>query len=130
VSTITLTSYRRKYGNLGVAETTFEELFRGALLSSSLAERKIQLSRIATYNSKKDELNNYELNVMDTSKMVNMREEYSAVWFGRNCITCDNIYSYPKQSGDKTFVVLEELKNTMFREEATSSDIEKGYYSF
>jgi hypothetical protein len=118
--------YNNLLVDLGVTETTFGELFRGALMSSSLAERKIQLSRMARYNSKKDELNNYQFNVMDASKMVNLKDKCSAVWFGRNCITCDNIYSYPKQSGDKTFAVLEELKNTMFHQEDTSSDIKRG----
>jgi len=89
--------------DLGIVETTFGEKFSGALMSPTLKNKKIKLTRMTAFNSKHEELPEHgtTIEVIESDKPLNMVKESACVWFGRGC-AFDNLTSYPDQNKKKS----------------------------
>ena len=118
--------YNNLLYDIGVRETTFGERYIGAYMSDALAKRKIIISRMTMYASKKDSVTSgFLFDTIESGEKINIKDNCIALWIGRNFTRCDNVYTFPKQSNGTTYAILEELKCTIPYQEATSATIEK-----
>jgi hypothetical protein len=100
-------------------------------MSDELKSKKIKLSLMHSYNSLDNELpeNNNNIQVIENNKSyINILKESVAIWMGRSCTSCDNIYSYPNQLNNNnksiTFIRLEEWKSTnIFKDKNSNSNV-------
>jgi len=113
----------------GVQETTFGALFRGALMSKVLHEKKIMISPMLSLTSKRETFPMYKgpLEVMEQlTSPVSFSNQSISVWIGRSCPGCDNVTSYPIQENGNPFIHFTQWKSSIVYQDATSAgDIEK-----